>query len=138
MNTLGLIEYIIEHIAKQSKINELDIRMLNLYKKNDITPYGQPLPYFNVDTIISDLKISSDYINRIKDIEAFNQANRWFKKGISLVPLKWGVTSLNLPVIAIVSILEYDGSVIIKHSGVEMGQGGSFLHITLFIFITGY
>ena len=52
------MEYIIEHVAKQSKLNELDVRNANLYKKGDITPYGQPLPYFNVDTIINNLKLS--------------------------------------------------------------------------------
>jgi xanthine dehydrogenase molybdopterin-binding subunit B len=45
------------------------------------------------------------------------------KRGISMVPLKWGVHDVNNPVSATVSIMSNDGSVFITHSGVEMGQG---------------
>ena len=110
-------------MAKQSKLNEIDVRNANLYKKGDVTPYGQPLPYFNVDTIINNLKLSSDYDKRVNDIMNFNSSNRWIKKGISLVPIKWGVAMLNNPVTASVSIMGGDGSVIIQHAGVEIGQG---------------
>ena len=117
------MEYIVEHVARIAKLNELDVRNVNLYKKGDITPYGQPLPYFNVDTIIANLKISSEYDKRVNDINNFNSSNRWIKKGISLVPIKWGVAMLNNPVTATVSIMAGDGSVIITHAGVEIGQG---------------
>ena len=42
---------------KQAKLDALQVKLTNLYKKGDITPYGQPLPYFNVDIIINNLKV---------------------------------------------------------------------------------
>ena len=117
------MEYIVEHVAKQAKLDALQVRTTNLYKKGDLTPFKQPLPYFNVDTLIDQLKMSCDYDKRVGSVADFNKANRWIKKGISLVPVKWGVGMLRNPVPATVSILTDDGSVIITHSGVELGQG---------------
>ena len=74
--------------------------------------------------------MSSDYDKRVNDIMNFNSSNRWIKKGISLVPIKWGVAMLNNPVTASVSIMGGDGSVIIQHAGVEIGQGQIYsLHL---------
>lgn len=116
-----MMEYIIEHVSKASKLDSLDVRLTNLYKINDVTPYGQPLPYFIVDKIISQLRSTSDYDKRAADIVQFNKNNRWKKKGISFVPLKWGLQSGNVPVSAIVSIYVYDGSIVVGHGGIEMG-----------------
>jgi len=73
------------------KADPLKVRQINLYKKGDITPSGQPLPYFIVDQLINDLIVSSDYVNRLNAVNDFNKNNRWKKKGISLTPIKWGV-----------------------------------------------
>ena len=69
----------------------LKIRQLNLYKRGDTTPSGQPLPYFIVDELINQLIVTSDYANRLNGVADFNKNNRWKKKGISLTPIKWGV-----------------------------------------------
>ena len=57
---------------------------MNLYSQGDITPVGQPLPYFNVSYLMDQIMQSSDYVSRSQDIEIFNQQNRWKKRGISL------------------------------------------------------
>ena len=62
-----------------------------MYKKGDITPRGQPLPYFYADVLIENVIQSSDYANRLSQINIFNQSNRWKKKGISISPIKWGI-----------------------------------------------
>jgi xanthine dehydrogenase molybdopterin-binding subunit B len=70
------------------KADPLKVRQVNLYKKGDITPSGQPLPYFIVDELIDNLMVSSDYIQRLNEVKVFNKNNRWKKKGISLTPIK--------------------------------------------------
>jgi xanthine dehydrogenase/oxidase len=87
---IAIMEYIMEHVAKYLNKDVLDVRILNLYKKGQVTPHGQPLPYFNVDEIIANLTNTSAYKQRFADIINFNNANRWKKRGISLVPIKWG------------------------------------------------
>jgi xanthine dehydrogenase/oxidase len=73
-----------EHVSKSLLADPLIVRRLNLYKQNEITPAGQPLPYFNVLYLMDELIESSNYSNRCKDIEQFNKQNRWKKRGISL------------------------------------------------------
>ena len=60
-----------------------------MYKKGDTTPSGQPLPYFKVNELINDLIVSSDYVNRLNEVNDFNKKNRWKKKGISMTPIKY-------------------------------------------------
>jgi xanthine dehydrogenase/oxidase len=118
-----IIESIMEHVAKYLNADPIELRMANMYKKNDVTPYGQPLPYFNVDAIVSQLLVISDYKNRLSQISDFNRDNRWKKKGISLTPIKWGAGWTGGYYNALVSIYASDGSVAVCHGGVECGQG---------------
>jgi xanthine dehydrogenase/oxidase len=118
---ISITENIIEHVAKSLDMDSILVRRINFYKKDDVTPYGQPLPYFNVNTIMGELIVQSDYEKRATQVTQFNKDNRWKKKGISLVPVKWGLANGNVHVVATVAILSYDGSVLITHGGVEMG-----------------
>lgn len=117
------MENMIDHIARDINADPLEIRKLNLYKKNDVTPIGQPLPYFNVDTLIEQLKESSDYENRSKQVDDYNRVNRWKKKGISMTPIKWGAGWNGGYYNCLIAIYAGDGSVSLTHGGVEVGQG---------------
>lgn len=86
---INIIEYIVDHVAKSLKLDPLNVRLLNLYQKGEITPNKHSLEHFNVDILIEKLKESSEYTKRCSDIVAFNKQNRWKKRGISLAPLKW-------------------------------------------------
>ena len=62
----------------------MKLRQINLYKKGDTTPSGQPLPYFKVNELINDLIVSSDYVNRLNEVNDFNKNNRWKKRNHQL------------------------------------------------------
>lgn len=49
--------------------------------------------------------------------------NRWKKKGLSVVPLKFGVILSGAPFTCMISAYAGDGSVAISTGGIEMGQG---------------
>ena len=51
------------------------------------------------------------------------QENRWKKKGLGIVPLKYGVRWLRCNYNVMVTIYNGDGTVAVSHGGVEMGQG---------------
>lgn len=82
--SIAISESILEHIAKSMRADPLSIRRLNLYKQGDVTPAGQPLPFFNISYLMDQIIQSSDYVARSVEIEKFNLANRWKKRGISL------------------------------------------------------
>lgn len=64
----------------------------------------------------------TDYIERKKAIEVFNTENRWIKRGIGIVPIKYHLGYFGTSH-ALVSIYHGDGSVSIAVGSVEMGQG---------------
>jgi len=57
---------------------------------------------------------------RYAEIEKFNTENRWRKRGLAMVPVRYGVMVFNKS--ALVNIYS-DGTIIITQAGSEMGQG---------------
>ena len=80
-----------DHIAREIGKDPLEIRQLNLYKKGESTPLGHSLPYFDLDTVVNKLKESSNYLERKKDVVEFNKLNRFKKRGISLLPIRYSL-----------------------------------------------
>ena len=104
-----------DHVSKYLNADPLQIRRLNMYKNGDVSPFGNQLPYFNVDQIIDQLKSSCDYENRLAQVNTFNQNNRWKKKGLALTPLKWNVGWKGAHYSVTISVFSYDGSIAVLH-----------------------
>jgi xanthine dehydrogenase large subunit len=127
------IETVIEDIAHQLGKDPLDVRRVNLYQDPALsgdpgsltTQYNQPIEDWIGDKVIAQLEAEAGYRARREQVKAFNQSSRHRKKGLALVPLKFGIsftaTMLNQGG-ALVHIYQ-DGSVSVNHGGTEMGQG---------------
>ncbi len=121
-------ENIVRDVARVLGKDYLEIMAINMYQPGDITHYNQTLLECNVNRCFMEIKESADIVKRRLEVEAYNKENRWRKKGISLVNTMYGIA---FPIKffnqggALVHIY-LDGSVLIAHGGVEMGQG---LHI---------
>ena len=121
------IENIIENISSKLSIDPKIIRMVNFYKinKNNTTHYNMKIKDNIINELFNDLITSSNYNKRVEKIKKFNSENQYLKKGISITPVKFGIsfttTFLNQAG-ALVHIYP-DGSVQINHGGIEMGQG---------------
>lgn len=63
-----------------------------------------------------------DYRARKKTIDEFNSANRWTKRGIAMLPMKYHLGYFGTSH-AFVSIYHGDGSVAVSIGSIEMGQG---------------
>ncbi|XP_023299280.2 xanthine dehydrogenase [Lucilia cuprina] len=118
-------EHIIRDIARILNKDYLEIMKLNFYKEGDITHYQQRLDNFPIEKCFYDCLQQSKYYQKKQEIEEFNRNHRWRKRGISLVPTKYGiafgVSHLNQAG-ALINIYA-DGSVLLSHGGVEIGQG---------------
>jgi xanthine dehydrogenase/oxidase len=75
-----------------------------------------------MDTIWAQLMQTSNYEARAALVLQFNAANQWKKRGISMVPVRWEAGWQGDHQSAMVNIYP-DGSVLVCHSGVEIGQG---------------
>ncbi len=122
-----IIENAIDKIARFLKKDSAEIRLLNFYKDkiNNITPYGQVVKNNRILALYKKIIKSSDYYNRRKQIVQFNKENEFNKRGLTLTPLKFGIsfTSSFLNQAGALVNIYTDGTVLVNHGGTEMGQG---------------
>ena len=128
INGAAMIEAILEHAAAEIGTNSLDLRLNNMMEQGDTVlppPFTlmEPNP---VPGMISNLQSSADYSTRLAAVQTFNAANRWKKRGLALVPFRYGhnISMFSgLKFHCLLSVFGGDGSVSVAHSGIEMGQG---------------
>ncbi|XP_050457296.1 xanthine dehydrogenase isoform X2 [Cataglyphis hispanica] len=120
-----LAENIIRQIADYLGLDVVKLSELNLYKEGDLTHYNQQLVNCTLDRCWRECLVSSHYNERIIEIQRYNRENRYKKKGLAIVPTKFGIafTVLVLNQAGALVHIYTDGSVLISHSGIEMGQG---------------
>ena len=124
------IERVIDEVAYHLGLDPLVVRRRNFYPPktatvHGVTPYGQTVTDCIMQPIVDKLVTDSDYTARRRAIRAFNDANKYLKRGIALTPVKFGI-SFNTTFLnqagALVHVY-HDGSVHLNHGGTEMGQG---------------
>jgi xanthine dehydrogenase large subunit len=124
---MAAMESVIDRIARSLRRDPAEIRRKNFYGSGsrDVTHYGETIEHNRLPAIYEQLMASSDYAGRRAAVQEFNAGNEFYKKGIALTPVKFGIsfttTFLNQAG-ALVSIYQ-DGTVLVNHGGVEMGQG---------------
>ncbi len=102
------------------------LRRNNFYSPGQTTPYGQPVRHAErLEAIWSILRERSDFARRKACVAEFNSTHPHTKRALGMTPVKFGI-SFNLTAFnqagALVHVYR-DGSVLINHGGVEMGQG---------------
>jgi xanthine dehydrogenase large subunit len=120
------IESVIAHIAAALGKPQHEIRRVNFYDgAHDTTPYGQSIGQNNLPPVLDALAGETDIGARRVEIQNFNATQRIIKKGMAVMPVKFGI-SFNLPSLNQAGALVHvytDGSVHLNHGGTEMGQG---------------
>ena len=116
-----IIEQIMDHVAHVSGADPVDVRFSHLYKQGDEALCGQHLVSCTAGKCWDLLLTKSDYQERLSQVEDFNKSNKLQKRGLTLIPSKYVMNGCsNYP--SFVEIFE-DGTVLIQHSGCEIGQG---------------
>jgi xanthine dehydrogenase large subunit len=127
------MERVIDAIAHELGRDPLDIRRINFYDHKDapapkprsLTPYHQSVEDCIIQDIAGALEESADYRRRRDEIRAWNAGSPILKRGIALIPVKFGIsftkTMMNQAG-ALVHVYN-DGSIHLNHGGTEMGQG---------------
>jgi xanthine dehydrogenase large subunit len=120
-------EALMAGIARNLGLDALDVRKRNLYASapHDITHYGMTLNDNVLPELIAELESRSDYRKRREEVKNFNASSAFFKRGLALTPVKFGIafTALSMNQAGALVHLYTDGSVHLNHGGTEMGQG---------------
>ncbi|XP_042568237.1 LOW QUALITY PROTEIN: aldehyde oxidase 3-like [Cyprinus carpio] len=120
-----VVESMIDDVAlKLGRLPE-EIREINMYKEVSLTHYKMEFDPENLVRCWNECMKKADFRQRRQGIDLFNQQNQFKKRGIAIVPIKYGIgfaeAFLNQAA-ALVHIYK-DGSVLVSHGGTEMGQG---------------
>ncbi|EYE92216.1 putative xanthine dehydrogenase HxA [Aspergillus ruber CBS 135680] len=122
---LFFAECIMEEVADHLNIPVEQLRERNMYRPGDKTHFNQELKDWHVPLMYKQVLEESSYKERRKAVEEYNKNHKWSKRGMAIIPTKFGIsftaTFLNQAG-ALVHIYR-DGSVLVAHGGVEMGQG---------------
>ncbi len=124
---MAVIEYVVDCIARHLKKDSLEVRRKNFYgtDSRNTTHYEQTIENNHLQMIYDHLVKSSDYSKRRKEVDAFNRSNEFFKKGLAMTPVKFGIsfTTSFLNQAGALVLIYKDGSILVNHGGTEMGQG---------------
>ncbi|MFK5959367.1 MAG: molybdopterin-dependent oxidoreductase [Lutibacter sp.] len=119
-----VIEAAIAQVAEKLGIDKKIIQEVNLLHENDEFSYGQIATQVEIKNSWTSAKNKFNLDKLESEITHFNNSNTQFKKGISLMPITFGISFTNTPMNharALVHIYQ-DGSVGISTGAVEMGQ----------------
>lgn len=114
-------------VAEGLKIPIDELRWKNLYKEGQLTPFLQKIDQdWHVPMMLEQVRKEVNYDERKAAIKKFNSEHKWRKRGISMIPTKFGLsfaTALHLNQAGASVKIYADGSVLLHHGGTEMGQG---------------
>jgi xanthine dehydrogenase/oxidase len=98
---------------------------INYYHEGDITHFNQKLVDYHVPLMVNQIKQEADFDARRQAVDEFNKTHKWKKRGLSLIPTKFGIsfTAIFLNQAGALVHIYHDGSVLVAHGGTEMGQG---------------
>jgi len=121
------VEAMIDTVARQLDMEPNRLRAINYYgpTTGETTPYGQDVDDNRINDVVDRVLANADWTKRRAEIDAFNAKSTVLKKGLAMMPVKFGI-SFNLTTLNQAGSLVHvymDGSVHLNHGGTEMGQG---------------
>ncbi|XP_052766428.1 xanthine dehydrogenase-like [Mya arenaria] len=118
-----IIENVLEEVARVVNQDPWTVKQLNFYHTGQVTPIGMKLNHCNIDLVYQQLMTSAQVHTRQELFKFYNQDNRWKKRALAVVPVKFGMSSSFDMFTAVVSIYGHDGTIAVTHGGTECGQG---------------
>ena len=122
---LMVVEAWIEKIAQKLNLMPEEIRRRNLYKEGMVTHFNQQLNNCTIEKCWVECEKLAEFTCMQKQVDEFNSSNRWKKRGVAMLPVKFGIafTAVHLNQNGALINVYTDGSVLLTHGGTEMGQG---------------
>ncbi|CAI4217180.1 unnamed protein product [Parascedosporium putredinis] len=120
-----IAETYMEEIADRLGIPVEKFRAINFYQRDDVTHFNQTIKDWHVPLMYQQVLDESQYEKRRLAVTDFNKKAKWRKRGLALIPTKFGIsfTALFLNQAGALVHIYHDGSILVAHGGIEMGQG---------------
>ncbi|XP_004451136.2 xanthine dehydrogenase/oxidase isoform X2 [Dasypus novemcinctus] len=120
-----IAEHWMSEVAVTCGLPAEEVRRKNMYKEGDVTHFNQKLEGFTLSRCWEECLANSQYQARRSEVENFNKQNCWKKRGLCIIPTKFGIsfTLFFLNQAGALVHVYTDGSVLLTHGGTEMGQG---------------
>jgi xanthine dehydrogenase/oxidase len=120
-----IAETYMAEVADRLGIPVEKLREINFYKDRELTHFNQELTDWHVPLMYKQVQDESKYEQRRQGVDKFNETSKWRKKGLAMIPTKFGIsfTALFLNQAGALVHIYHDGSVLVAHGGIEMGQG---------------
>mmetsp|Transcript_81483 Transcript_81483/g.154700 ORF Transcript_81483/g.154700 Transcript_81483/m.154700 type:complete len:1475 (+) Transcript_81483:114-4538(+) len=116
-----------EHAARVLGASVEEVLGKNLYMAGGRTYYNHDLKPKDMPLLRmwEQMMSQADFETRKKNVEDFNSRNRYRKRGLAAVPTVFGIsfTATHLNQAGALVHVQKDGTVLVSHGGVEMGQG---------------
>lgn len=122
------MEEVIRRVAAETGLPAHEVRQRNFYEvgselKN--TPYGQPVSAASISRVWNQVLRRSNLIGRIGEIDQWNRRNPCYKRGIAVVPVKFGLGDPRpeRDAAAVLVQILADGSVMVRVGVVDVSDG---------------
>lgn len=112
LECIAMTESIMERISYELTLDPIQVRLANL----------DPEVQKDMTELSETITKNSQYTERRSAVDKFNRDNRWKKRGLRVAFMKW-VPVGNFYLDINMSVYHDDGTVVLTHSGIEMGQG---------------
>jgi xanthine dehydrogenase molybdopterin binding subunit/xanthine dehydrogenase small subunit len=123
-----VMEEIVDRVARELGLAPELVRRRNLYRgtgETNTTHYGQHLDDCRAPRVFDEVLSRARFVERRREVEAFNAANEHVKRGLAVTPVKFGIsfTASFLNQAGALVLVYRDGTAQVNHAGTEMGQG---------------
>lgn len=123
---LFIAETYMSEVADRLGMPVEQLREINMYRHGESTHFNQTLDgdWF-VPLMYKQVQDETKYAERREAVTRFNAQHKWRKRGLALIPTKFGIsfTALWFNQAGALVHIYHDGSVLVAHGGTEMGQG---------------
>lgn len=120
-----IMETCMEECADRLGIPIDRLREINFYEPLGLTHFNQAVTDWHVPLMYKQVQEEANYAERKDAVTKFNESHKWRKRGMALIPTKFGIsfTALFLNQAGALVHIYHDGSILVAHGGTEMGQG---------------
>lgn len=126
---LACCEMVVTHLAHAAGLEPEAIRARNMYRDGQQTHFGQTMEEFFVPRLWQQLHERAEVAQRKAAVKEFNRANRWRKRGLCVLPTKFGINFTAKFMNQVSAVLYVDMIMMLTVAMYTALQGGALVHV---------